>query len=296
MRQLLVLRSVGSLRKSFTYVSAAQTTLDGLPWWIVFGPVAGGGSGTKSRGPRAGARCCGSAGRCPCGTGRPSPTGSRGGRRCSGCSENEQSFLAWLVHVSGAIGLVILGLSFYFVAVVVQELLALRRDVIAPEEIVEGVNKRIEERNLKGVVELVQSDDSYFSRALLAGIAELKNGTDAAREKLDRTADVLTAELERRVSYLAVLGTLGPMIGLLGTLKGMIASFSVIAISGVNLEASKVAEGISEALVLTFEGVFLSVPAIFFYAFFRNRISKLSLETTMLADDTLRAVGRVAKP
>ncbi len=78
--------------------------------------------------------------------------------------------------------------------------------------------------------------------------------------------------MEKKISMLAVLGTLGPMIGLLGTLKGMIASFSVIAMSDTQLKASQVAGGISEALLLTFEGVALSVPAIYFFALFRNRV------------------------
>ena len=208
----------------------------------------------------------------------------------------QKNMLVWLIEVSGLIGLFILCLSFYFVAVVVQELLALRVDVVAPPEIVAECEKLVEERDLKQLFEVVQKDNSFYSRCLVAGFSELKNGLDDAREKLDRTADVMTAEMERRVSFLAVLGTLGPMIGLLGTLKGMIASFSVIAISGINLDAAKVAEGISEALVLTFEGVMLSVPAIYFYALFRNRISKLTLETTMLADDLLRSVVRVLKP
>ena len=85
------------------------------------------------------------------------------------------------------------------------------------------------------------------------------------------------------------------MIGLLGTLKGMISSFAVIAMSGVALDAARVAEGISEALVITFEGVLLSVPAIFLYSIFRNRISQISVETTMLADDCLRSVYRLLK-
>ncbi len=68
----------------------------------------------------------------------------------------------------------------------------------------------------------------------------------------------------------------------------MITAFSAIAISGVSLDAAKVAEAISEALVLTFEGVLLSIPAIYFYSVFRNRIARISIETTTLADDQLR--------
>jgi biopolymer transport protein ExbB len=78
------------------------------------------------------------------------------------------------------------------------------------------------------------------------------------------------------------------MIGLLGTLKGMIASFSVIALSDQQLKASEVAGGISEALLLTFEGVSLSVPAIYFFAVFRNRVSSISVQTTLQCDEFLR--------
>ena len=95
--------------------------------------------------------------------------------------------------------------------------------------------------------------------------------------------------MERGISNLAVLGTLGPMIGLLGTLKGMISSFAAIAISGTSLEAAKIAEGISEALVLTFEGVLLSVPAIFFYSYFRNKIASIISKIASTAEDELRA-------
>jgi biopolymer transport protein ExbB len=203
--------------------------------------------------------------------------------------------LGWLIKVSGWIGLLILALSFYFVAVVVQQFLELRPSVAAPPEILEECDRLIQEGNARDVVKLVEQDDSFFSKALHAGLSELEYSVDEAREKLDRTADASTVDMEKKISILATIGTLGPMIGLLGTLKGMISSFVAIAISGKNLEASKVAEGISEALVLTFEGVALSIPAIYLYAMFRSRIAKISVETSMLADDYFRAIVRMLK-
>ncbi len=205
------------------------------------------------------------------------------------------SFLYWLLQVSGPIGILIFVLSIYFVAVAFKQAFELRLAVAAPPEVVDLATKLIEEKKPKELMALVNDDDSYFSRALVAGISELRFGIDEAREKLDRKAEALTVQMERSISILAVIGTLGPMIGLLGTLKGMISSFSVIAMSGVALDAAKVAEGISEALVITFEGVLLSVPAIFLYSIFRNRISQISVETTMLADDCLRSVYRLLK-
>src|SRR5262245_12663217 len=101
--------------------------------------------------------------------------------------------------------------------------------------------------------------------------------------------------MERKISMLAVLGTLGPMIGLVGTLKGMISSFSVIALSDTQLRASEVAGGISEALLLTFEGVALSVPAIYFFAVFKNRVAKISVDTLLAADELVRRIVQTAK-
>src|SRR4029079_8489796 len=116
-----------------------------------------------------------------------------------------------------------------------------------------------------------------------------------ARDAMERTADAITVEMEKKISMLAVLGTLGPMIGLLGTLKGVIASFSVIALSDVQLKASEVAGGISEALLLTFEGVALSVPAIYFFAVFKNRVAKISVDTLLAADELVRHIVQQAK-
>jgi biopolymer transport protein ExbB len=160
---------------------------------------------------------------------------------------------------------------------------------------VTAVETLIQEKNPREIVKLLQDEDSFYGKILLEGISDLRYGLDEARDRLERKADALTGDMERSISILAVLGTLGPMIGLLGTLKGMITSFSAIAMSGVALDPQKVAEGISEALVLTFEGVGLSVPAIYFFSFFRNRIAKIRSEVTMVADDHLRQIARLLK-
>ena len=102
--------------------------------------------------------------------------------------------------------------------------------------------------------------------------------------------------MEARISYLAIIGTLGPMIGLVGTIAGMIASFQEIATAaGAQPKPEKVAEGISTALFITLEGVSLSVPAIFFFAFFRNRIAQMAMESAKVADRTITALLSAAK-
>ena len=207
----------------------------------------------------------------------------------------EKSRFYWFLESSGAIGAVILLLSIYFVSTVSRLFLEMRQKVAAPPELVAELMDLLQKREFKEIYAIVKADKSFFSRLLASGIAELPNGLAEARDAMERVGEAITVEMEKKISMLAVLGTLGPMIGLLGTLKGMIASFSVIALSDVQLKASQVAGGISEALLLTFEGVALSVPAIYFFAVFRNRVSTISVTTMLQADEYLRHFAHAAR-
>lgn len=206
-----------------------------------------------------------------------------------------KSALEWFIEASGLIGLFILILSVYFVATVGKLFWELRLPVAVPPEITGRIQDLLNQRDFKGIFNVVKEDDSIFSRLLSTGIAELPNGLAEARDVMDRVGESIHVELEKRISVLAVLGTLGPMIGLLGTLKGMISSFSVIAMYDTTLKASQVAGGISEALLLTFEGVGLAVPAIWFFSFFRNRVSVITTTAALEADNFLRHFAHAAR-
>jgi biopolymer transport protein ExbB len=208
----------------------------------------------------------------------------------------EKNFLMWIIEVSGLIGLVLLILSIYFVATVVRMFMELRPEVFTPLEVLEEGEKLLQARDFTGLYKRLKADSSFFCTVVSAGIAELPNGINEARDAMERVGEVNTIALEKKISMLAVLGTLGPMIGLLGTLKGMIGAFGEIARSkGVQLEASTVAGNISEALVLTFEGVALSVPAIYFFALFRNRISAFGAAAMLDADAFVRRLYNAMK-
>jgi len=206
-----------------------------------------------------------------------------------------KSRFLWVIYSSGFIGAVILGLSIYFVSMVVRLFIELRPEMAMPAEEVAQCEHLLGARDYQGLYDFASGKESLYSRLISVGIAELPSGLSEAREVMDRNADAETVDMERKISMLAVLGTLGPMIGLVGTLKGMISSFSVIALSDTQLRASEVAGGISEALLLTFEGVALSVPAIYFFAVFKNRVAKISVDTLLAADELVRRIVQQSK-
>ena len=207
-----------------------------------------------------------------------------------------KSKLMWIIVTSGWIGGFLLVLSMYFIATTGRLFTELRPMKVIPPEITDQCTASLEKRDLKGLYAVVKEDSSEYSRLVRTGIAELPAGLPEARSAMERTFEVIYSEGERKISMLAVLGTLGPMIGLLGTLKGMIGAFGAIAMSeGTVLKASEVAGEISEALLLTFEGVLLSVPAIYLHAVFRNKISHLNDEAFNKAEELVTKVASMAK-
>jgi len=207
----------------------------------------------------------------------------------------QETVFWWIIRSSGLIGLVILILSIYFVQLAARLFIEMRPQIAMPPEVIARCEALLEQRDFKSIFGVVKEDNSFFSTALSTGIAELPNGLAEAREAMERVGESVTTEMEKKISPLAVIGTLGPMIGLIGTLKGMITSFSVIAMGGENLSPQQVAGGISEALLLTFEGVFLSIPAIFLFSLFRHRITTISVQTMVRADQFLRHFAHAAR-
>ena len=208
----------------------------------------------------------------------------------------KKSLLRWAIEASGPIGAFLLCLSVYFTALVIKLFMELRVSEAVPTALVEKLENAIKDRKFQEAYDACRDNDSFLARLVRTGVANLPNGRAEAKEAMNTTLDEVVTGMESRISYLAIIGTLGPMIGLVGTIAGMIASFQEIATAaGAQPKPEKVAEGISTALFITLEGVSLSVPAIFFFALFRNRIASMAMESAKVADRTISALLSAAK-
>jgi len=211
-------------------------------------------------------------------------------------AEEGESFLGWMIRASGWIGLAIFVMSIYLVALVVWMFLHYRTPITAPRELVEDVENLLDKSSYNEAYHRLAEDESFLARVLAAGVRKLPAGLEQGRRAMDLANEDVTMQMEHRTTYLATVGTLGPMIGLVGTVYGMILSFRVIATEGSSPQASQLAAGISTALFATLEGIALSIPAIYFYALFRNRIARLSLEVGMMAESLLERFAPGVRP
>lgn len=189
--------------------------------------------------------------------------------------------------IETAVILFIIAISFGMVALLIVLLFDIRMGEAAPPALVDEFMELINKHRPKEAYELVKNDSSLLGRALTAGMERLKYGIEDAREAMFAAGEAVKAGKDSWISYLAVVGTLGPLLGLVGTVTGMIGAFSELGGSDKAPDAAVLANEISTALVLTFLGIFIAVPAVFLYSFFKNRLINISVNTMNLADDLL---------
>jgi biopolymer transport protein ExbB len=214
-----------------------------------------------------------------------SETGDDGSR--SSRAGGSESLLSGITNASGpvvVVTLVIAAMSFYLIALVVWMALNYRTSTAVPSGLLGDVQELLDQTKYNEAYHRLVGDSSFLARVLAAGVRKLPSGLAQAQRAAELANESTTMEMEHRTTYLATVGTLGPMIGLVGTVYGMIIAFRVIAVEGSTPQANLLAAGISTALYATLEGIAISIPAIFFYALFRNRIARLSLEVGMTAE------------
>jgi biopolymer transport protein ExbB len=184
-------------------------------------------------------------------------------------------------------GLILLAVSIALVALIVLLAMDLRPTVAIPPPFVEAFTETVNKRKLREAYDLARQDSSFLARVLTAGMSRLQYGIEDARETAFHTVESVKASKDQLITYLATIGTLGPMIGLVGTVYGMILAFMELGQQGKTPNPGKLADAISHALVITLLGIALAVPAIFCHAFFRNRLVRLGMDTANVADDLL---------
>jgi len=200
-----------------------------------------------------------------------------------------QSFLAWLYRSLGLkYVIVFLIISFNLVALIVMNSMAARRDSVVPPALVQGFEAHLNEKRYQEAYEMAKNDESFLGKVLAAGMAKLSEGYDKTVEAMQEAGEEENMRLDQRLSYVSLIGQIGPMFGLLGTVDGMVQAFDVIASSSTTPKPSELAVGIGTALVTTVVGLWIAIPSIIFYHFIKNRFTKLVAEAGAVSTELMK--------
>ncbi|MEW4527132.1 MotA/TolQ/ExbB proton channel family protein [Maioricimonas sp. JC845] len=228
-------------------------------------------------------------------TAAEAPADGDGGDASDDEDAPQESFLAWMIRASGMFGVVLLLLSFIMVAVIMMNVLQVRRDNLLPPAFIEAFEQKLAAKDYQGAYETARSDDSFIARVLAAGLGKLNRGYQEAIEGMQEVGEEESMTMEHRLSYLALIGSIAPMIGLMGTVYGMINSFSEIATSPVQPKPKDLADGIATALFTTLEGLTVAIPALIAYSLLRNRVARFVLEVGMVSEGLMSRFSTVGK-
>ena len=188
--------------------------------------------------------------------------------------------------------LVLIGLSLAALYFIIEHIFSLRRKDLLPEGLGESVRQQLQAGNLTEAKQLCNQQPSFLSFVLLHGISELEFGWASVEKTLEDAIAEQAARMFRRAEYLTVLGNIAPMVGLLGTVTGMLMSFRQVAVSQGTAGAPQLAEGIYQALVTTVVGLIIAIPSVGAFAIIRNRIDQLVAEVGYTAQHVFAPLRR----
>jgi biopolymer transport protein ExbB len=174
-------------------------------------------------------------------------------------------------------------------------MIEVRKANIAPDEpvqIITGLCKAARWNDLRAFVD---EDDALVSKVVRAGMSVPTDDKDSVREAAELAASEEAARWFRKVEPLNVIGNLGPLLGLAGTVWGMIIAFAALGQSGGQASPANLSLGISKALFHTLLGLLLAVPCLTIYGFYRSLIDKLCTRAMVAASDLVEMLPRDAK-
>jgi biopolymer transport protein ExbB len=203
-----------------------------------------------------------------------------------------------VVFSSGWLGILIwLGLggtSVAAAALAIDSFVTIRQKKIVPDALVQEVRSSMEQGDVMKALKYCEGAPGPMASILSAGFSNVKEGFDVIQDVVRVAADIEGEKLMQRVAYLNVCANLAPMLGLLGTVQGMIYAFASLATTQAGAaQQALLALNIAQALWTTAAGLVVAIPAISFYTFFKNRATSVILGMEALTMDLIKSLRNV---
>ena len=192
--------------------------------------------------------------------------------------------------VNLVIWLMIGATSFATLWFIVDALVTIKRGKLLPDDVVEGVREALSEGDLGAALETCEANPGSLSTILMAGFSNIAEGYEVVQESVSSSAEMENEKLMQRVNYLNLFGQIAPMLGLLGTVVGMVAAFAGLATASGAAKAQVLAQSISTALWTTAVGLLISVPALLSFTLVRNYATRLILESEATVLDLIKVL------
>ena len=179
-----------------------------------------------------------------------------------------------LLKAGGILMVPIVACSILALAIILERIWTLRASRVAPPQTINELWRWIKKKELNGRKLKALQGSSPLGRILAGGLLNAKHGREIMKESIEHEASQVIHDLERFLNPLGTVATITPLLGLLGTVIGMITVFAEIQLARVG-NAGNLAGGISEALITTAAGLSVAIPALICHRYFIRRVDEL---------------------
>ena len=222
----------------------------------------------------------------------PDPTNA-GAPAAPAAVEKSPGFFT-IVFKSGAVGiflwLLLFGSLGAMVWFIVDCAISVKTDKIMPEDLIADVTEAREEGDILKALGACEDEPGPMANILTAGFSNVEEGFEVIQESIASAAELESESLMQKITYLSVVGSLAPMLGLLGTVQGMIAAFANLAKAA---DTKILALNISQALYTTAFGLFVAIFSVLCFYIFRNKANQIILRMEGITIDLIKDLRNV---
>ena len=190
------------------------------------------------------------------------------------------------INKGGLIGYLIIVLSFVALSLIIEHAVSIRREKLCPTDLANELQDYFNEEQYEEALELCNVERNLLTDIVRAGLSRIDAGYERMQEAMQEAGEEASVALQQKISYLSLIANISPMLGLLGTVNGMVGAFAKIAVMTV-VKPAVLAANINEALVTTLLGLTVAIPVMCAYQFFSNRVTRIVLESTTVISDLM---------
>lgn len=188
--------------------------------------------------------------------------------------------------------LILAVLSIVATAIIIYSFMTLKVNNLSPKQFAEEAIQRLEKGSERAVKDMCRSEQNIVANIIMAGLDKKNKGPLFAREAMENCVRKEISKLWQNISYLADIAVVAPLIGLLGTVLGMIQAFNVIAFQAAVVKPILLAGGVSKAMVTTAGGLMVAIPAMILYAYFRTRVQEITNVVEGYSTDIIKIIAQ----
>ena len=173
-----------------------------------------------------------------------------------------------------------------------DSMILIKPEKLMPKKLMDGVQAAMAEGDVVKAMEVCQNNPSAMGSIVLAAFQHIEEGFEAIQEAVTAASDLEQEKIQQRLNWISVCGNLGPSLGLLGTVQGMILTFQALASGGAG-DAAALANSIGQALWTTAGGLIVSIPSITIFYSLRNKANRLILKMQAMTMEILNGLRNV---